>query len=683
MFRRLLTSLSVILVAAFAGVAQINTDQVLQVGRNALYFEDYMLSIQYFNQVIQAKPYLPQPYLFRAIAKLNLDDYKGAAEDATLAIERNPFITDAYEVRGVALQNMEKPEQAIADYDAALAQLPDNRSILFNRALALEDIKEYDKAAESYARLLKAHPNFDNAYLGRARLYLQTGDTVAALADLDKAISLNPNSVNAYVIRADIAIKREEDFNRALSDMNEAIKLQPHYAGFFVNRAYLRYKLDDYFGAMADYDYAISLDPSSPVAYFNRGLLRAEVNDRDRAISDFTKVLSFDPDDYRSLFNRAILYEQNRDYRRAIADIDRVVEAFPDFDGAYFTRFRMYDEMGDKRNAERDYNKALALSKAAKAKQDEDTVADNKEQADTTATPASEDDSPDKLISRRFSTLLTIENNHDVDREFNNKSIRGRVQDRDVTVKLRPMFRLAYYVTTSQLKETPYYIKEVDDINATRSLRFLLQVTEDDSPLEDEDAIARHFKSIEYYNSYIPTHQPRAIDYFGRAMDFMTIRNYGNAIEDFTKAIDLKPDFEMAYMMRAIARYQKMILDRDEASARTVTDNPEDFAPANTRIRNTIKEIVADFDKVIELSPRNPFAHFNKGVVLAETGDNTSALSSFAKAVELKPDFGEAYYNRGYIYMQLGQRQKGADDLSKAGELGVLPSYNLLKRMGR
>ena len=36
-------------VAAFS---QINTDKVMTVGRNALYFEDYVLSIQYFNQVI-------------------------------------------------------------------------------------------------------------------------------------------------------------------------------------------------------------------------------------------------------------------------------------------------------------------------------------------------------------------------------------------------------------------------------------------------------------------------------------------------------------------------------------------------------------------------------------------------------------------------------------------------------
>ena len=42
--------------------AQINAEQVLNIGRNVLSMEDYMLSIQYFNQAIKAKPYLSDPY---------------------------------------------------------------------------------------------------------------------------------------------------------------------------------------------------------------------------------------------------------------------------------------------------------------------------------------------------------------------------------------------------------------------------------------------------------------------------------------------------------------------------------------------------------------------------------------------------------------------------------------------
>ena len=64
-------------------------------------------------------------------------------------------------------------------------------------------------------------------------------------------------------------------------------------------------------------------------------------------------------------------------------------------------------------------------------------------------------------------------------------------------------------------------------------------------------------------------------------------------------------------------------------------------------------------------------------------GDNSNALINYSKAIELKPDLGEAYFNRGLIYLQLGDKEKGTADLSKAGELGILPSYNILKRMAR
>jgi tetratricopeptide (TPR) repeat protein len=94
-----------------------------------------------------------------------------------------------------------------------------------------------------------------------------------------------------------------------------------------------------------------------------------------------------------------------------------------------------------------------------------------------------------------------------------------------------------------------------------------------------------------------------------------------------------------------------------------------------------IRAVLADFDKAIELSPRLAVAYYNKGNVLAEMGDYASALSAYNKALELKDDLGEAYYNRGYVYFQLGDKDRGVENLSKAGELGVIPSYNLLKRM--
>ena len=66
--------------------AQYNTDRLMTSGEIALHYEDYVLSIQYFNQVISLKPYLYQPWQCRGAAKYYLEDYLGAENDATQAI---------------------------------------------------------------------------------------------------------------------------------------------------------------------------------------------------------------------------------------------------------------------------------------------------------------------------------------------------------------------------------------------------------------------------------------------------------------------------------------------------------------------------------------------------------------------------------------------------------------------
>lgn len=658
---------------------QINTDQVMIVGRNSLYFEDYMLSIQYFNRVIEAKPYLAQPYLYRAIAKLNLDDFRGAEEDATLAIERNPFITDAYEVRGVARQNQGKTIEAIADYDLALQQLPNNRGIMFNKALAQEDTGQLEEAEATFNHIIESYPGADNAYIGRARVEAERGDTLSAVADLNTAISINKNNAQAYVMRADISIKTDRNFQSALDDMNEAIRLQPRYAGLFINRAYLRYNLDDYFGAMADYDYALTLDPINSVAYFNRGLLRAEVNDNDRALEDFSRVLQIDPNDMRARYNRAMIYAAKNDYRNALFDLDKVAEAFPEFSAPVFAQFEMYDKLGDRRNAMRCYDKARELARKEvenfdRIKSESETgVQESASESAGLQPEGGTSTDPSELFANRFSTLLTIDNEIDEEREYNNKNIRGRVQDRNTTIEIEPPFYPTYYTSATELAPNTYYMQEVDEINTARQLRFVLYIDNHAPQLDNPASIQHHFESIDYYNSLLSTHTPRAIDYFGRAMDQFTLRNYEATIEDLTRAITLTPDFAIAYYLRAAARVMQTAHSNDDAA---------EFIGAELRQAN-LRAILDDYETFSRMSPLNPFAHFNKGNIYVENGELTSALSAYTQAIELKPDFGEAYYNRGYVYFRLGNREAGAADLSRAGELGILPSYNLLKRMSR
>ena len=101
------------------GFSQLNTERILTIGRNALYFEDYVLSIQYFNQVIKIKPYLAEPYMYRAMAKIQLGDDLGAEIDASEAIERNPFLPQAYYIRGYARRKLKQYTDAVDDFSKA------------------------------------------------------------------------------------------------------------------------------------------------------------------------------------------------------------------------------------------------------------------------------------------------------------------------------------------------------------------------------------------------------------------------------------------------------------------------------------------------------------------------------------------------------------------------------------
>jgi tetratricopeptide (TPR) repeat protein len=198
--------------------------------------------------------------------------------------------------------------------------------------------------------------------------------------------------------------------------------------------------------------------------------------------------------------------------------------------------------------------------------------------------------------------------------------------------------------------------------------------------LQDSELIERHFKSIEYYNSYISTHTPRTIDYIGRALDFMTVHDYTSAIKDINRALELSPDYSPAYMLRAQAAARQL------ESAGVANDMPGgqiDAAQRNALERKAIDDIIADLDKTISLSPRNAFAWYNKGNMLTKRGDYTEAINAFSNALGIKSDLAEAYYNRGYLYLKIGNKQAGISDLSKAGELGVIAAYNLMKRISQ
>lgn len=661
----------------------------MNIGRNALYFEDYILSMQYFNQVIKVKPYMAEPYFYRGVAKLSLDDFKGAEEDCTLCIERNPFIVNAYQVRGIARQNLGDYQGAIDDYTEGLRYAPEDRSFLNNKAIAEVQLKKYDEAEKSFDKLIALHPNYYNGYMSRAQFYLEKGDTIKAIDDIDKAISIDKYISGAYAQRAIIKVLHDADYDSALADMNEALRLDPKEVSYYFNRARIKYHQDDLQGAMADYDYILKLDPDNTMTYYNRGLLRMQVGERNKAISDFTKVIKAEPDNYFAIYNRALLYDMIGNYRKAISDFNVVLEQYPDFAAGFYARSEAKRKMGDMKGGEKDFMLAMDLQKKTQYEPiDENTVASNNSKKSGQA--ADERSESDKNINK-FNQILVADAHTEYKPEYENK-IRGRVQDQNVQVSVQPMYVLTYYERPDAVRQNIYYVRELEELNDTHVFSKKLLLTNAEAALLS-DQVNYHFSSINDYSRLIEINPSNPLASFGRAVDFMLVQDFSSALDDLNRAIMTSQNFTLAYFLRAVVRAKQIEYQLSAESVQSIdfqqvrSKNSKDFslsglpAVGNESLKMEYEMVLRDYEKVIESAPRFIYVYYNRGNLRCSQQDYRGAIADYTEAIRLRPDFGDAYYNRGLVYLKQGDTVKGTADLSKAGELGVVAAYNLLKRM--
>ncbi len=638
---------------------QVDAEQVMTIGRNVLSMDDYMLSIQYFNQAIKAKPYLADPYYYRALAKLSLEDYSGAEEDCTLAIERNKFKTETYKARGFARQFLGKDSLAVEDYDIGLRHNPHDKYFLYYKAVALTELKDYAKADSTLAALLRHYPRFDDGYAARGRLRLLEGDTLAATADLDRAVELAPNSVRPLLMRAEIEFSRH-DWPAALSDMDRAILLEPREADLYVNRAYVRYNLDDWFGAMSDYNYSLELEPANSRALFNRALLRYEVKDLNRAAADFAAVLEMEPDNFHATFNLGLVELERNNPKEALAQFDRIARRYPKFYPVYYARAETLRDMGNMKEAMRNVHQADELVKRYVTDPDRnplDLPTIQPGRTNPSERNAAQDEESETETMARFNQLVTVGSTGSPDLAFNER-IKGRVQDREVTVDPEPSYVLSFVASPRSLQATSNYFRSLDEMNTRHYLDHLLYLSPAPGTPNDEQTITALFALAEQYGRAAETAEPRPADLLASGIARGLLKDYDGAERDLSRAIELLPDFTVAYMARGAIR---------QAHA------GEDI--------HLMQGAAADYDAALRLDPRLVFALFNKGNLLYGAADYTSALACYSQALELDPSFGQAAFNRGLTYLRLGRRQQALADLRKAGELGIVPAYSLLKKM--
>ncbi|MFH1958376.1 MAG: tetratricopeptide repeat protein [bacterium] len=122
---------------------------------------------------------------------------------------------------------------------------------------------------------------------------------------------------------------------------------------------------------------------------------------------------------------------------------------------------------------------------------------------------------------------------------------------------------------------------------------------------------------------------------------------YDGAIKDYDKAIELSPKNARAYNNRGNTYRDKGEYDR----------------------------AIRDYNKAIELNPEFTAVYINRGIAYHDKGEYDRAIRDYDKVIELNPEYAVAYNNRGFNYNEKGEYDRAIRDYNKAIELDPENEY--------
>jgi tetratricopeptide (TPR) repeat protein len=156
-------------------------------------------------------------------------------------------------------------------------------------------------------------------------------------------------------------------------------------------------------------------------------------------------------------------------------------------------------------------------------------------------------------------------------------------------------------------------------------------------------------KLLNDYRSRKKTGKLTAEDWAQKGVADFKLNRLDVAIDAFTKAIELKPDYAEAYVTRGSVYY----------------------------FSKNDQQAIDDCTKAIELKPKNVMvyfmAFFMRGNAYARSGDNQQAINDYTKAIKINPDYAATYCNRGLSYVKLSNLQQAINDQTKA--IALNPDY--------
>ena len=635
--------------------AQYNREYFFWVGRSCMMNNDYQEAIRTLNTLLRFDEDAFEGYFLRGIAKYNLDDLLGAEDDFSTAIRLNPVYTQAYTYRAITRSRLGNYDDALQDFREAIELRPDLPGPYYSRGVTRLLNQQFKEAIDDFDKFIRQENKVADAFICRGLSYLHLKDTTRAYENFNTAIRTNRENPNGYNRRGGLHLQQEQ-YKEAEADFNKAIECDSAYLLSYFNRALVYNATNRPMQALADFDKVIQLDSTNSLTYFNRAMLRTQIGDYNHALEDYDKVALYSPNNVLVYYNRAGVYAQLGELEKAVADYSSAIKLYPDFANAYIYRSRLRELLRDPQGAKKDRDTAQKKISEYRSRLSDSTYSIY---ADTT---------------QRFDRLLSF------DSKFSGGSfdrITGHNGGHE-EMRLLPLFKFTLMRPDTVPAVKRYHVQRVEDFKKRVDNEFLTlswretNIAPDTLVMLDKQYV-EELKAAETSWTVL----------FERGVSQALIKQYTNAVNTFSSAIELNPSNPFLYLNRSTTRAEMIdfISSIDNSYQRiTIDSDPANRLNNNSKRTYSYDEAVADLNKAIKLFPDLAYSYYNRANLKALSGSLPEAFEDYSKAIEQNPNFAEAYYNRGIIQIFMKDTRKGCLDISKAGELGIVEAYEVLKR---
>ena len=313
--------------------------------------------------------------------------------------------------------------------------------------------------------------------------------------------------------------------------------------------------------------------------------------------------------DYKELFKQANIETDNENYGGAITLLNRVVKLSPDFDSAYAERAYNYYMLDNADRALRDANKALELNY-------------------------------NNITAYYYRALISKYLFSDFEQAIRDYTHIIRTGD-TLFYKTALQLRAETYAFTGELSKT---IADLTEIIKLDSLNYEIWAERGIYKWQ-YDVTHLYLKNGFIVYSKLPENHKisHLLDDHNNISKTVIFDTHG-AIKDFSKAIEINPEYAGAYYYRSRVYFDISLLNTERA--------------------------LYDINKAIQYNEHSDF-YIQRAAIYRHLKKPEKALEDLNKAIELNPDCGHAHFNRG----QLREHEFG--DLN-----GARQDYRIAERLG-